>query len=108
MKIPRSVCDQPGCRFRGKPAAQGVCFSLNNDVATKYLKQTLQSGEDFLKEAKSLRRANKHTGDKAWIKYLEGQIVCGWANNTFSLDELVHLRAENARLRLRLGKWQGR
>ena len=54
---------------------------------------------------KKLRYKNKMRTTKQWISYLEGHVVCQWANSWFALDELVYLRSENAKLRLAAGKW---
>ena len=55
---------------------------------------------------KSLRKRNGQASVKERIKYLEGHLVCDWANQHGTMDELIHLRAENAKLRLRLNKWK--
>ena len=103
-ELKESYCVTRGCKFFGKRAEQGVCFSKLDNKTDRYLKAVLDSGEQLLKEMRSLRRVNKMTTDKKWIKYLEGHMVCAWANSTFGLDELVYLRAENAKLRNTLAR----
>ena len=106
--IPLSLCDEPKCKFYGKPAAQGICSYPLSDATDKYVSIVLKSGEDFLKEVKALRYENKASSQKKWINYLENQIICIWAHSDFVMDELIHLRAENAKLQVQLGKWKGR
>ena len=105
--ITYSICREPRCKFNGKYAAQGVCFSRNRPMVTDFCNYLLGQGEELLAEMKKLRRKNGHKSDKDWIAYLEGHLVCDWANQHGTLDELIHLRAENAKLRLKLGKWKG-
>lgn len=104
-EIHEAVCLQPGCKFKGKRAAQGHCFGKLDKAQDRYIDHVLKEGADFLREIKALRKRNKLGSDKAWIKYLEDHVVCQWANGVFTLDGLVYLRAENARLLLKLGKW---
>jgi hypothetical protein len=104
QKIPISICMEEGCEFRGQRATQGNCYSQLPRAHDKYVNYVLKSGEQLVKELRGLRKVNKQTSKDAWIKALEGQVVCLWANDTFHLDQIVHLRAENARLRNALGK----
>ena len=106
MKILRSFCLQPGCKFKGKEAAQGICFGKLKGFQHEYARDVMSRGENLLKEMKSLRKRNKKWSLKGWIGYLEGHLVCSWANSEFGLDELIRLRAENAKLRLALGKYK--
>lgn len=98
-ELKESYCVTRACKFFGKRAEQGICFSKLDNKTDRYLKAVLDSGERLLQEMRSLRRVNKQTTDKKWIKHLEGHVVCEWANGIFGLDELIYLRAENARLR---------
>jgi hypothetical protein len=100
----RSVCDEPGCKFRGQLASQGNCFHRLDQKHQVYLRMTREEGESFLREAKALRAKNKQKSARSWLRYLEGHIVCQWMNGRFTLDELIELRAENDRLRFKLGK----
>ncbi|KKL05758.1 hypothetical protein LCGC14_2602830 [marine sediment metagenome] len=103
-ELKESYCVTRGCKFFGQRAVQGVCFAKLDGMTNGYIKSVLESGEHMLQEMRSLRRADKQTTDKKWIKYLEGHVVCSWANDTFGLDELIYLRAENAKLRNALAK----
>jgi len=95
-----TVCVEKGCKFVGQPTAQGICFGKLNRFEQQYIDKVAEHGESHLREAKALRKASKLTTDKKWIRYLEGHLVCAWMNEWFTLHELVHLRAENSRLRL--------
>lgn len=101
-----NYCVQPGCKFKGELAAQGVCHTVPAPFYMKVFKDVLRHGEEMLKDMRDLRYKNKARTTKQWIKYLEGHIVCQWANGWFTLEELIHLRAENAKLRLAAGKWR--
>jgi hypothetical protein len=103
----RSYCMQEGCEFYGLPAAQGICGEGRiNTVQQKYLESVSKHGEKFLAEMKALRGVNKMKSTKKWVEHLELQVLTEWINHWFTLDELVSLRAENARLRLKLGKYE--
>jgi hypothetical protein len=104
-EIVESYCAEKGCKFFGQPAAQGICHDVIHPLQKKYLDTVMRYGQDRLRGEKSLRKANKLMTDRKWIQHLEGELACEWANAWFTLDELVYLRAENAKLRLALGKW---
>lgn len=99
-EIPQSYCAQLGCKFYGKEAQQGVCFSSLSPTADKYITAVMQTGDHLLHEMKLSRFGNKAGPVRKWVQYLESHIICTWANNTFLLDEVIALRAECATLRL--------
>lgn len=101
-----NYCVQPGCKFKGELAAQGVCHTILNKKQHDYVTGVMKQAEDCLNGVKKLRKVNKQLTAKAWIKTLEGYFICHWANEVFTLDELIFLRAENAKLRLAAGKWK--
>jgi hypothetical protein len=108
--MPESICDTKSCKFYGKPAAQGVCYSKIDTGMEKYFNRQLERAEEHLKFYKD----GRHLGDKKkkqskdeYIKTLESHFVCTWMNYTNTLDELIWLRGENAKMRLMLGKWNG-
>ncbi len=97
-----TYCLQPGCKFRGKRGAQGICYSASRwfrrviDIEKLATEMVL----DFGRAKKRLRKRGEYT------RYLESSAVCSNINNIFCLDECISLRAENARLRLALKKWK--
>ncbi len=101
-RIRRSICQKPNCQFFGKDAEQGHCFSINDDVTIQYIKSAGKIGQKALDELKSLRKVNKWESSAAWIRKLENAYVVHWMNEIFTLDSLVHLRAENAKLKNRI------
>jgi len=105
-EVHETFCIEPGCEFEGKRAAQGICHTVESATDTQYVKKVMAHGEKLLKEMRGVRYKNKARTKEQWIKYLEGYLVCTWANHWFGLDELIHLRAENAKLRVKLGKWK--
>jgi hypothetical protein len=104
MEIPRSTCDQPGCEFRGKPVAQGVCYNVLDKKITNYCDDVMRRADEQLKGMRAMRAESKETPAK-WIKTLESYLTCAWTNEEFMLDSLIHLRVENAKLKLALGKY---
>jgi hypothetical protein len=101
-----NYCIQPGCKFKGELAAQGVCHTILDKKQHDYITSIMKQAYNCLEEIKKLRKANKQLTAKAWIRTLEGYFICYWANQVFTLDELIYLRADNAKLRLAAGKWR--
>ena len=101
-KILETFCVQPRCEFRGKRAAQGVCYDRKSlsGQKFKYLDATEKYAVENLQEA---RKAHRGQSDRKWVTNLESHFITHEMNQIFSLDELVRLRAENARLRSKLG-----
>jgi len=106
--ILESFCLEPKCKFYKKPAAQGVCYTVlpRYKSVTQYFDMTFRHAEEVLAEMKRLRNINKQQSKDAWIKHLENQFICNWANHDSTLDMLIELRAENAKLKIQLGKWR--
>jgi hypothetical protein len=112
-EIHESYCADKKCKFYGKRAVQGVCFTTenSNDSADwSYVDGVMQQGEDFLTEiranfkAKGKSVAAARTAAKAYLAYLESNFVCNWSNSQFALDELIRLRSENAILKNLVGE----
>jgi hypothetical protein len=102
-RIPESRCEDPSCEFFGKPAQQGVCFSRLTNRSTQYIDAVRKYSDARMAEVKSLRKIDKKlTTDKQWIKYLEANLECCWMNEEFTLDQLIHLRAQVGKLTNRL------
>lgn len=102
------VCDEPTCEFYGKQAAQGVCHTTDvfEPEVDRYIRRVEKSGEDMLAESRlCFEEHQRRHPDASWVAYLESQLVCDWMNHQFVLDECIQLRAENAKLRLRLGEY---
>lgn len=47
----------------------------------------------------------KNPTPKKYADYLESQLFCAEMNSDNCLEEVIYLRAENAKLRLMVGKW---
>jgi hypothetical protein len=105
--IPYPACAQRGCKFYGKPAAQGVCFHVLPHKQQDYIGYVMGQARKALEGWKALRNVNKLTSTKAWADFLEGQFVANWATRTFDLDQIVFLRAELAKAQLKLKTWKG-
>ena len=102
--IHETFCVQPRCKFRGRHAAQGICFDRETISGLDYknLEIVEKKALESLAEMKEVHKAN----GGSWVKYLEGQLVCQFMNEFFTLDELVRLRMANADLRLKLGTYK--
>jgi len=108
-EIHEQFCVQPGCRFRGRLAQQGVCHSRD-----PYVEETgalgwkyIQLVERYAEESLQLLRRARFRSRRDYVKYLESCYACSIMNDAFTLDNLVLLRKENALLKLeveRLGK----
>ena len=103
-----SFCDEPGCKFYGKHAAQGVCYGKDSygDMDSRHLDKIWKYCEEWLDEDKKSKLKNGIKSQKAWVEHLEGALVCARVNECFTLNELIYLRAQNAKLRLQLGKYK--
>lgn len=108
----RSYCDDKKCKFYGKMAEQGVCYSVPTHEMSKYWDYVLEQGEEMLKEMRTTflkyYKGKKKNADRAWVKRMESTVVCAWANGHSNLDELVWMRGENAKLRGKLGIFKKR
>jgi hypothetical protein len=99
--IHETYCVQKGCRFCGQHAAQGVCHTVLDRVEQSYIDYVEKIATEHLD---SIRKQYKNKSRKDYIQYLENNIFCDWMNAEFGLSQLVHLRAENAVLKNRLGR----
>lgn len=102
-EINESYCDEPACEFYNKRTSQGNCWDATDPEEKKfhhYIDYSEDSAESYLKELKEI------TKPEEYVEHLESSLVCNWMNYTFTLDECIRLRAENARLKLRLGEYK--
>lgn len=92
--IHETYCAQPGCKFKGGTAQQGVCHTTEPFAGGdwKYIDRLEKYAEEVVKEAKKLYKG------KSYITYLEAQHVADWMNSMFILDEVVRLRRKVALL----------
>jgi len=89
--IHETWCTEPGCKFSGQHAQQGICYSPLDGVEFAYVENSERRAAEVIKELSAYR---KKMGDKAYIEHLEAHIFCQWMNSEFALDELVKLRAD--------------
>lgn len=96
------ICKNKSCKFYGKTAAQGVCFSTRTFAGTNhdYIKRTEKAALEHLKHVKKNSKSKKD-----YIRRLESDVICTWMNHIFCLDDVVRQRAVNSKLRLKLGKY---
>ncbi len=104
-EIDEYFCAEPGCEFEGRHAQQGVCHTNEPDfvVNERLEKYAEESAQELLR----IRREH-YPDDAEYIEWLEAHYECAQINWTFTLDECIRLRVENARLKLRLEKYEKR
>ncbi len=108
--IHETFCVDPRCKFKGKRAAQGVCFT--KDTLTGFPHKAFeiaeQRAQDALRETREVYQMNRRRikNFPSWVTYLEHHFISDQMNGNFRLDELIRLRAENARLLLKAGKYK--
>lgn len=102
-RIHETYCVEPGCKFKGKHAAQGVCFSKLKSADNAYLERIEKRAVEFLKETREIRKRSKMSPG-AYIKWLESHILCDWMNQEFTMDELIRMRGKTALLKLGAGR----
>lgn len=89
------ICDQPGCKFRGKAAQQGVCHTTEGELISW---NKLEAHEKKLfAELKDMKRRE----GKNYVRALEAHYICAMMNWEGSLDETIRLRRDLAVLRNR-------
>jgi hypothetical protein len=89
------ICDQPGCKFRGKEAQQGVCHTAEGELIDwtrleAHEKQTLAE----------LANMKRHEG-RNYVRALEAHYISAMLNWQGALDETLRLRRDLAVLRNR-------
>jgi hypothetical protein len=86
------VCDEPSCKFYGKPTQQGVCHTTPKEIAderaSNYVEKAAKERIAFIK---------KHAKNpRDYVKRLETELFCEVFNGTYTLQELVMLRGKVA------------
>lgn len=94
--IHETFCDYKRCKFYGKHAQQGICYSDKPDLVDWDRIAKLEQAQD--EELKYFRK--KYRG-KEYVKWLEAMYSSVMVNWSFTLDDLVRLRRDNALLRAR-------
>lgn len=101
-EIRETYCDQSDCEFYGKHAAQGVCFETDVwDPWYNRYELIIKQSEEGLAEVEA-----HHSSPEELLEYLKSMYVYMQANWDNTLNECVRLRAENAKLRLKLGDYK--
>jgi hypothetical protein len=89
-----TFCAQPRCKFNGKEAQQGVCYSNEGEIVSF---DKLAKHESALHaELKALR---KQEGARSYVTALEAHYVSAMMNWQITLDECIRLRRDIALLR---------
>lgn len=87
------ICDQPGCKFRGKEAQQGVCHTTDGDLISW---GKLESHE---KEITADLAAMKKREGKDYVSALEAHYISAMMNWQGALDDTIRLRRDLAVLK---------
>jgi hypothetical protein len=96
-----SYCVQPGCKFRGKRAQQGICHTIKTHAGGddwSYIDMAERHATEAMEEIKRLFKGKKYV--RALEAYYQNSLV----NDACILDMLVRLRRENALLKLKVKK----
>jgi len=97
-RIHESWCAQPGCKFRGQPAAQGICHTTKSFAGDDFSYEEHLS-EMVEKHVEHLRKRYAKLSPAHKQRMWESEIACALLNSWFGTDELVRLRRDNALLR---------
>jgi len=89
------ICDQPGCKFRGKEAQQGICHTTEGELIEW---DRLDAHE---KEVTAELADMKRREGKDYVRALEAHYISAMLNWQGSLDETLRLRRDLAVLRNR-------
>jgi hypothetical protein len=100
-EIHETFCAQRGCRFFGKHAQQGHCHTRTPCIGKdwEHIDAAFQFAERAATEQLGLLRKDCRGNPRAYLKWLEAHVWCGWVNAAGTLDELVRLRRDVAILR---------
>ena len=93
-----TICDQPGCEFRGKEAQQGICHTTDGDLIS-WDKLEAHEKEITVDLADMKRREGKD-----YVRALEAHYICAMMNWQGALDETIKLRRDLAVLKNRGGR----
>lgn len=106
----RSFCIQKGCKFYGKEAVQGVCFSSDPMAEDSWarIKVAIKYGEASLREEKAISKNHKD-----YVQRLESSVSWMWTNQVSHLNEMIYSRRrisllehDVARLRAKIRRLQ--
>lgn len=86
--ITKTICAEKGCKFRGKEARQGVCYSNEGELADW---AKLDAHEKQL--VTELKAMKKREG-KDYVRALEAYYVTAMMNWQITLDECIRLRRD--------------
>ena len=89
--VHETICAQPRCKFNGKPAQQGVCYSDKGEIVD--WKRTEQQELQVNEELKYFRKKYKR---RQYLRWLEAMYVTASLNWTMTLDECIRLRRDIA------------
>lgn len=95
-EITEYYCEEPGCRFEGEPAVQGVCWNSEGEIAD--WDKLADAGERMSAEFKAIRIKSNWSPEET-IRWLEAMYETAMINWTMALDEVIRLRAEIALLK---------
>lgn len=99
--IHETWCVQPGCKFNGRPAQQGVCHTTTTFTGSTDWSYIEALEKDAVTHLAELLRRH---GRRSYLRRLEEDFICAHLNAAFHLDQLVYLRREVALLRLAVAK----
>ena len=94
-EVAQIVCLQPRCKFRGREAQQGICFTASPEIVERW--EAFERAErSMAEERRAIRRQFKGKPIKEYIAHLEAHADSASMNWTLILDELIFLRRKLA------------
>lgn len=94
--IHETFCDYKRCKFYGKHAQQGVCYSDKPDLIDwDRIAKVEKEHEDELKYFRKLYKG------KEYVRWLEAMYATASMNWRFTLDDLIRMRRDIALLKLK-------
>lgn len=92
-EIHEHFCMQPKCKFKGRYAQQGVCYSTKGEIV-----DFDRLDEHAASTKKELDSVKKRYKGKEYVRWLEAMYDCASVNWMMTLDDLIRLRRDNSLL----------
>ena len=90
-----TTCAQPGCKFKGKPAQQGVCYTAKGHVVEFAALDRVE--REITADLKAMRKRE----GKSYVRVLEAHYTAAMMNWEMTLDECIRLRRDVALAKVR-------
>ena len=88
--VHETICIQPRCKFKGKPAQQGVCYGSEGELVD--FDDLAKHEAELLAELKAMRKRQ----GRDYVRALEACYVTAMMNWQITIDECIRLRRDSA------------